>query len=169
MVNNSQGIILILLLPTLGWRPSVSLPFSSACWGVTVGKLLGVPFCCENLTFILHLGCALGFTFCPLYLVQSLKHKLKDSKFCQSFPGWMLALALPDFLVLLHIGDWHILYFPTSLMLKKRFEKLSYSAFELFYLGGLFRVSICHSDGKKRFPIIYDFLLYTLIFLAYVS
>lgn len=45
-------------------------------------KLFGVPAFYANLNFSPHIGCALSFTFCHLYLVESLKHKLKDSRFC---------------------------------------------------------------------------------------
>lgn len=40
VVNNSQGIIIILLLLTLGLRQSVSLLFPSVWWSFAVGKFL---------------------------------------------------------------------------------------------------------------------------------
>lgn len=134
------------------------LLFSSAQWGVTVGRVLwSLSFLWES-HFYSPLWIAPGFTSCRMYLVQSLKQKLRDSRFWQNSPGWMLALVFLEFCVSHHLGNWHILYFYTSLMYTKYFLKMLSGIWVILFrwaCQGIQSTTLL----EKEFFTRYDFLL----------
>lgn len=129
-------------------------------------KVFRVPAFRENPIFVLHLGCALGSTFCPPVPGEVTKTH-KESRFCQNFPGQVLALALPGFLVSLHFGGWHILYFYRSLMFKKNFLRFLFWYLDYFIWLGCSLYPICYVAGKRDFP--QQIIFFSRLFLAYVS
>ena len=119
-------------------------------------KVFRVPAFRENPVFILHLGCALGSTFCPLYPRKSLKHT-RNPGFAKIFQGrsWFWHFQSSWSHCTLEVG----IYFTfTQAQCSKKIFKVSFLVFRLFYLVGLFTVSNLLCCWKKRFPTIDNFL-----------